>query len=1729
MSKFRLDNPSGTSLDPFAYEKQFAQPNFNNPSPYSGVAKSLEVVAPDKVDEGYGTMGNSGYAVQAINEAKAANQGFWELTAKGIGNVAKTIGIEIAKTPGYVGGLVGAGINETFGDGKNSMSMIVDNAWVNGFESLDESIKEAMPVYISQSVQEGNLLDKLGSGEWWATAGADGLGFMLAMFAPGAAVKALGVGAKLAKVGEGLGKIAPRLGKTMTGAGIVEKAGETGFAYSKVFARNANGYASAVVNTAIESSAEAANTFDTVKDRFIAEGLSEEEASQKAGEAASAVFKGNMALLLVSNYLDERWLWKSIGSAGQKEAGKEMLSTIMKNGVVDMDAVKNIAKEFTRAKVLKRGALNFGKGVLKEGGFEEGSQTTLQQNIEKGKVATKGNVFEKALDDLYNVGASYFDDFANNTELHESIFLGGLLGGGASIIGSYQENMALKAAIAGGQARTKDNSIFARMGILPETKAQKGLANILSENHIKQFRTYKDLLDVDENGVQRLNEEKLIAANLEQTDVMKANILYDLSVMQGSKIGQELFGQYLAANYAKGFLNQEGGKELFEAHAKEQVLPAWQQRYLDTFGVEATSKQSQEYLRDFTNSGNRIFEAHRSAEATNYPERYFSEDSKDYADFKQEYFHNKFQTLVGLDSVKTRRESIANDLLEAGVTELELEDLSSITNPIKKQKAEEIKDDIEEIKEIEKGLTDQYTKYFTKVGVENMFKAFKARREQFNKAGEEILKENVELKEKVDNLPLTNQAELDRLQQVANDQGGGNVTFRGKDGKRYKLTDLTTLPGDLTELDLKYDDVSKEIYDEFVSSGSVPNNVLNNIVKDIINGTPLSDREQAIANGHTAKIEELLKAAANKPANTETNTSVEGIDPDTVDQSIYDEDKDKGVNMYPSTGRNLQDELREDKPGLWVEKMTDSPAQQLWFETLDKEVSKNPTAYTAQVVRLDDKSNPELALQIKRESDRESDPQPGDLYVVLYKDGKPVIKNGNYVFSSLWRPEHLYPVTKAGTPKEFILAKNAILENYLFHIKIAKLNLDKISKNQKEALKQAGIENPTEENLLTAAFLHAKQEYTEWYRNLQDNPGQLQVAGITKGHNVKMYTDKTRKTKVWGKPLSGIPGLRLTDKGLIGGQFQTSVSGTVKVGETLYKIPTGDVVIVDNENNVHPMKARNINEKEAQTVLYLLSLRSQEGTTESIKLSAPKPIEFGKTSEKSVPVFFNNKKGRTRASIINSLISFGSKDGGKGEIYFPQQDSGQSLLVWTDFDGKTQNVEVSVIKEAVDTGDFSKVESLMDFLMQKRFNINEHLLMGNSIFSKPQLEYEVDEKGIKHPKLKWNQDRQYFDHMLNDVLTTTTQSVDGYPNRVQRNLFFNRQPIVNEVESVVEETASVKLLRSTLSDLGIAIKSEENLASLGKILDDEKTFTTSVLQRRLSIGYQKASLLKDTIDKANGFVETVNTDFIKGKPPRDAEFILNNGTAGLKYRIFGINETVQVFNEGLWSKADSNLILGTARAQGYKLVEVTTETQAEKDASWERIRNKVSGDQTGVQERKSERAKLDQAYQEEVQKKKDHEKAQDAEMEKVMSDMKENLERVFKLSDEAFYGQAHIKMMGLTKITPKEVDNIIDVLYPGLRPGYVPLTTEEVEAIKKARSFDFVAKKVEKSFSGKLADTAMSVIDETPKVSAKQKVMDKIKNKKSLDSFKDDMDKILTTSDLLKQKIQSGEIIQKCK
>ena len=77
---------------------------------------------------------------------------------------------EIAKMPGYIGGLTEAAFTDS------SLGEALDNWWVNGVQEWENyANEELLKVYVPDSVRYGNLAANLGSASFWATEGADGI------------------------------------------------------------------------------------------------------------------------------------------------------------------------------------------------------------------------------------------------------------------------------------------------------------------------------------------------------------------------------------------------------------------------------------------------------------------------------------------------------------------------------------------------------------------------------------------------------------------------------------------------------------------------------------------------------------------------------------------------------------------------------------------------------------------------------------------------------------------------------------------------------------------------------------------------------------------------------------------------------------------------------------------------------------------------------------------------------------------------------------------------------------------------------------------------------------------------------------------------------------------------------------------------------------------------------------------------------------------------------------------------------------------------------------------------------------------------------------------------------------------------------------------------------------------------------------------------------------------
>jgi len=344
--------------------------------------------------------------IGSINENRAQSQSNLAKIGAGIGRIGTKAVSEIAKIPGVVGGIAMAPFAE---EGKG-WETAFDNQWIKTISQLNEDVNtELLPVYVKKAVSEGNLWDNISSIDFWATEGADGIGFIASMLAPGAALKSLNLGHKiLGTTAKGLSMIngeAKLAGavKTLEGLGITANSIDLG--------------AMTMANTLIESAAEsgsAMNSFQKDLDKKLASGeinqVQYEQLLTQKGKLGRDIFVSNLAILLIPNAIQTKMIW-----------GKGMGSQLVKDTPSLMAKIGNRGKNVL-------GALG------SEGFLEEGTQSTVETMFtDKAK---RGELTDNMLQD-FNVSelVSSYIDTLNTTDGQKAIFLGGILGGGMS---SYQ-------------------------------------------------------------------------------------------------------------------------------------------------------------------------------------------------------------------------------------------------------------------------------------------------------------------------------------------------------------------------------------------------------------------------------------------------------------------------------------------------------------------------------------------------------------------------------------------------------------------------------------------------------------------------------------------------------------------------------------------------------------------------------------------------------------------------------------------------------------------------------------------------------------------------------------------------------------------------------------------------------------------------------------------------------------------------------------------------------------------------------------------------------------------------------------------------------------------------------------------------------------------------------------------------------------------------------------------
>ena len=527
----------------------------------------------------------------SIKENRAQTQSWGAKASAGVARAGVKAGIEIAKlVPTVVGGVAALGQWAIGNSDGNGWETAFNNAGHKALNALNEDINnELLPVYVKKAVSEGNLWDNLTSIDFYATEGADGLGFMLSMFAPGAALKALGGANKFKSLMGGF-----RAGKEfMSGTSMMNKAANLGLKADEIGITFANTFAEAAAESGSQMEA-----FRNTKPNWIKENtfkiqqelktgkISSEQAKtkianldndfeQQVGSIGKESFWMNMGLLAVTNFANTKMLGLA-GESTTKTVGKQALRDI------DGNIVKSVASRtlIDRAKDIP---LKAGKMFLNEGFVEEGTQSTIE-NYLSGKA--KKNELTGGFKDfnLKEFGEEYAD-MVTTTEGQKAIALGGILGYG-SVAARSAKQLALGRTITDPETglptkvrQTDDDLEISRVNRLL-AKGVEAEAHFAQINPDIYKKTDKINPETGENEYELVNGKKVI--DPVKRDALLTNIkiteddskLWDQAIKDGDTDTIKHLQQVAENRLVNSFIaDSQDGLNILSEYLKDSVLP----------------------------------------------------------------------------------------------------------------------------------------------------------------------------------------------------------------------------------------------------------------------------------------------------------------------------------------------------------------------------------------------------------------------------------------------------------------------------------------------------------------------------------------------------------------------------------------------------------------------------------------------------------------------------------------------------------------------------------------------------------------------------------------------------------------------------------------------------------------------------------------------------------------------------------------------------------------------------------------------------------------------------------------------------------------------------------------------------------------------------------------------------------------------------------------------------
>lgn len=369
----------------------------------------------------------------SIEGLKGENQSASNKLVKGAGRVITKTLTEVAKIPGYAGGILAA-IGADEGEGWNAA---FNNDYLRGINQFQETINnEYLDVHHADGYQNLGFLDKVATADFWATEGADGLGYMLSAFAPGALVKATGLGGRL------LGGLteAASLGNTATKGSMLSNLAKIGITANSVD----NGLIT-IANTYFEAGAEAGNAmenFELGKSKYISDHIDRglEDLNDRYYKKLINAEEFNIQSRLLQEEAEEAFKAQK-GRLGRDIFLANAAILLGPNAIQTKLLFGGGASKFINNAVKPKNAKTFltglAGGVFAEGFFEEGMQSTVENMFSTS--AKKGQLTSNPLND-FNLGEviSGYTEMLSSTEGQSAVFLGALMGGVMNGVGNMK-------------------------------------------------------------------------------------------------------------------------------------------------------------------------------------------------------------------------------------------------------------------------------------------------------------------------------------------------------------------------------------------------------------------------------------------------------------------------------------------------------------------------------------------------------------------------------------------------------------------------------------------------------------------------------------------------------------------------------------------------------------------------------------------------------------------------------------------------------------------------------------------------------------------------------------------------------------------------------------------------------------------------------------------------------------------------------------------------------------------------------------------------------------------------------------------------------------------------------------------------------------------------------------------------------------------------------------------